>query len=493
MDITLEDHIDLPLSDNSPTSVKERVALINGNLSHYQSSTVSSLLKRFNGNATKPLDFKRLNHVRDSNLKSSDFTKLQLHGRKLIAPDFEDNRNINTKPVTIFVGTWNCVYQDFFENTNTTIVPDSVCCNIKKKGRLSRWLSHVVDFRHSHSQKLPIAHDTTKIKEYQHEPLREWIEPGYDIYVISLQETLSSKLFNIISSFLSCGPDCAYTRIELEKYKLSGYGDGAFLHTKSTCLAVWVRTELLGNGSVSVGKSKAIALSMLNHSKGAITLQLKIFGQILCIIGAHLPAKFGERQRAASSILKKIAEAYGGHSNVIFQDVFHHILWAGDFNFRVRNITADEAIFLLNHNQREVLFYNDELYSGNASVFSDFDFEEGIVSFDPTYKKRDDRDVINRSSSDWADREYHTQFGLKWYKGGNVRERVPSWTDRVLKWSLPSLKTCLEIDDGSYRAVLPQTKNMLLTSDHSPVSCGLKIWPLDSIYAPPKRMNIDHF
>ncbi|GBE60162.1 endonuclease exonuclease phosphatase family protein [Babesia ovata] len=311
------------------------------------------------------------------------------------------------------------------------------------------------------------------------EPLRDWIPAGYDVYIISLQETLSCSMFVSITKYLQRQSKEELVRVPLEEYKLSGYGDGAFLHTKSTSIAVWVRKSLLDSGVASVDVSKAIPLSRINRSKGVVSFRMSLCGQVICVVGCHLPTRYSAREKAATYIVRKLCDLYGGQGSTI-DEVFHHVLWTGDFNFRVTNVSANEALVFLNEKRLQELFSHDELYKGSASMFAAMKFEEGVVRFYPTYKKRDDRDVADYAKEDWADAEYHTRFETQWYKGGNVKERVPSWTDRVLKWSLPPLRTCLQIDEATYSAAQPKVKNLLMTSDHSPVGCGLVLWPLRS-------------
>ncbi|CDR94686.1 INOSITOL 5-PHOSPHATASE, putative [Babesia bigemina] len=311
------------------------------------------------------------------------------------------------------------------------------------------------------------------------EPLRDWIPAGYDVYIIALQETLSCSMFVSITKYLQRQSKEELVRVPLDEYKLSGYGDGAFLHTKSTSIAVWVRKSLLDSGMAKVDASKAIPLSRINRSKGVVSFRMSLCGQVICVVGCHLPTSYSAREKAATYIVRKLCDLYGGPGSNI-DEVFHHVLWTGDFNFRVRNVSAEEALALLNANRLQELLFHDELYGGSASLFSAMKFEEGVVRFYPTYKKRDDRDVADYSREGWADAEYHTRFETQWYKGGNVKERVPSWTDRVLKWSLPPLRTCLQIDEATYSAAQPKVKNLLMTSDHSPVGCGLVLWNLRS-------------
>ncbi|GIX62498.1 endonuclease/exonuclease/phosphatase family protein [Babesia caballi] len=327
------------------------------------------------------------------------------------------------------------------------------------------------------------------LTEDDHEPLGDWIPAGYDVYIVSLQETLSCSMLGSITKYLEhCAPG-EFVRVPLEDYKLSGHGDGAILHRKSTSIAAWIRRSLLDAGAVRVGMSKAIRLSRINRSKGVVTFQLDVLGQAVCVVGCHLPTRLHDREKAAAFIMRKLCEVYGA-PGASLEEVFHHILWTGDFNFRLGNISAEGALELLNANSLEQLFEHDELRHGYASTFAAMDFEEAAVRFLPTYKKRDGRGVADCARAGWADAVYETRFETQWYKGGNVKERVPSWTDRVLKWSLPDLRACLLIDEATYRAAEPRSKSFLLASDHTPVGCGLAVWPLRDPGALAPRKNL---
>ncbi|ORM39326.1 Phosphatidylinositol 4 [Babesia sp. Xinjiang] len=320
------------------------------------------------------------------------------------------------------------------------------------------------------------------------EPLSDWIPRGYDIYIVSLQETLSCTMFVSITKYLERHSSEPFVRVPLEHFKLSGRGDGALLHTKSTSIAVWVRKSLLDSGKVYVGGSKTIPLSRINRSKGVVSFQMCIFGHIIGVVGCHLPTNYHAREKAAEYMVKKLCNAYGT-PGASLDEVFHHIIWTGDFNFRVTDISPEEALTLLNTDRVHELFYHDEFYNGRASTFAAMKFEEGTVRFLPTYKMRDDRDVADYTNGKWADVDYQTRIESHWYKGCNVEERVPSWTDRVIKWSLPELRTCLLIDHHTYRAVRPTVKNILMTSDHSPVGCCFGVWPVRNVTKLPPRKN----
>eukprot|EP00371_Babesia_bovis_P002436 XP_001611083.1 hypothetical protein [Babesia bovis T2Bo] len=351
-----------------------------------------------------------------------------------------------------------------------------------------------VPVNHSKSPLIRLRQSTIQLKpltEEDNEPLNDWIPMGYDIYIISLQETLSCGMFISITKYLLRQSNEDYVRIPLENDKLSGHGDGAFLKTKSTSIAVWIRKELLDSKIVEMGPSRSIPISRINRSKGLVTFQMKVYNHLVCVVGCHLPTGRKSREKAIKQVIGKLCYVYGVSGSSL-HDVFHHILWTGDFNFRVSNISTRQALMLLNNGHVQELFCNDEFYSRGASLFADMKFEEGVVRFFPTYKMRDDRDVADHSKDNWADSAYHTLYETHWYKGGNVKDRVPSWTDRVLKWSIPELRTCLQIDDTTYTSVQPNDKNILLTSDHSPVGCGLALWPVKSpeMLVPRKNLSL---
>ena len=48
------------------------------------------------------------------------------------------------------------------------------------------------------------------------------------------------------------------------------------------------------------------------------------------------------------------------------------------------------------------------------------------------------RGRVRMADADWVNRVYVTQYKEPFYKGGRTKERVPSWTDRILYHVMPS-------------------------------------------------------
>ncbi|KOB89553.1 hypothetical protein PFDG_05102, partial [Plasmodium falciparum Dd2] len=61
-------------------------------------------------------------------------------------------------------------------------------------------------------------------------------------------------------------------------------------------------------------------------------------------------------------------------------------------------------------------------YSYDLSI----SFQELPINFLPTYKKNGNRPIINRSDTEWVQKEYKLIHNIKWYKGGKQETRIPS-------------------------------------------------------------------
>ncbi|KAF8821262.1 endonuclease/exonuclease/phosphatase family protein [Cardiosporidium cionae] len=393
----------------------------------------------------------------------------------------------------IFVGTWNVRFQEFPKGfilsgrskskilrrehsvdlpciyTDSEIAPNneslssSNTSDSSTTGKLS-----------SRRLPLPKMHDKMHVRRSTlllqppagtEQPLKDWIVPNYDIYVISFQETLSSRLSQTISSYLNIEHKKSYKRLDLANLKISGHGDGAFLSVKSTSLAVWVREELLFPvGSVKLLGSAKISLGFLKGSKGAVSVVLEIDDQRICFIGCHFPASNKEERRMACEMtLKRFAYSYSRIKNTIYR----HTSFLELFSVNL----------LSQKNIGELLSY-DEFSLENHKEISSLVFYEPPIEFLPTYKKLDGRSPLNCYDAEWIQKEYDTKASMKWYKGIAIEKRIPAWTDRVIKWSHARVEDCLRYCPNTYTAALPKYQNLLIASDHTPVGCGYTFHPL---------------
>ncbi|SCM21829.1 endonuclease/exonuclease/phosphatase family protein, putative [Plasmodium chabaudi chabaudi] len=331
-------------------------------------------------------------------------------------------------------------------------------------------------------------------KSQETEIFSHWISPYYDIYVICLQESISDSIIECLSMYLKEINQETYEFLPLADYKLSGYGDGAFLQMKSTTIAAWVRkSKLHPKGPVKLCASKTIAFNKLNNSKGCVSILLNIFNQFVLFIGCHMPAKDQElRQKSREFILTKLSEYFSNKATSNFKDVFHHVIWMGDFNFRVHGIQVEKVVhYLKTNNLKELLKYDEanSPYSYDLSI----SFQEQPINFLPTYKKNGNRPIIDKSDTKWVEKEYKLIHNIKWYKGGKQEPRIPSWTDRVFKWSCDKTQNCLTFVPNTYISPIPKEKCILMCSDHSPVSCCFQMYKMTNEEDIPSTKSIWKF
>ncbi|KAL2603068.1 hypothetical protein R1flu_003927 [Riccia fluitans] len=121
------------------------------------------------------------------------------------------------------------------------------------------------------------------------------------------------------------------------------------------------------------------------------------------------------------------------------------VVWLGDLNYRVE-MNRNSVSFLINHKLEEVLWSKDQLSRALKKGQAFNGFIEGPLSFKPTYKF--DVGTDNYDSSH--------------------KERVPSWTDRIL-YKVGS-SSDLRVDMRGYNSI-----NSIKTSDHRPVKALLTL------------------
>lgn len=125
-------------------------------------------------------------------------------------------------------------------------------------------------------------------------------------------------------------------------------------------------------------------------------------------------------------------------------ETFDRVFWFGDLNYRI-NGTRRMVDLLLLHNRHDVLRFNDQLAAEMAQGRVFAHFREGPLNFRPTYKFDRLSDVYDSSS----------------------KQRIPSWTDRIL---FLSNDKAADVDILSYRSHLS-----FQTSDHRPVGAAFQV------------------
>ncbi|EDV21305.1 uncharacterized protein TRIADDRAFT_60195 [Trichoplax adhaerens] len=183
-------------------------------------------------------------------------------------------------------------------------------------------------------------------------------------------------------------------------------------------------------------------------NKGGVAVSFRLDDTNFCFINSHLAARVEEKKRRQDNVQAIARNLCLGDLNPNITDVthqFHHIFWFGDLNYRLE-MAVPEANNGISCRNFAKLFQVDQLHQEklNGSVFTDW--RERELNFPPTYRlvvgKDDAYDCFKRRP------------------GGRNAINTPSWCDRILWKSYPSLAMeCI-----SYGSV-----HDILTSDHLPV------------------------
>lgn len=160
--------------------------------------------------------------------------------------------------------------------------------------------------------------------------------------------------------------------------------------------------------------------------------------------GASATGISGNSRRSVTGAAPANAAANAAIKRLPASDRFDRVFWFGDLNYRV-NGTRRMVDLLLLHDQHAVLRFNDQLSveMARGRVFPHF--REGPLHFRPTYKF-DKRSAVYDSSP---------------------KQRIPSWTDRVV------FRSNGKLDD--LRVLSYRSHMSFQSSDHRPVGAVFEV------------------
>ncbi|KAK1373113.1 type I inositol polyphosphate 5-phosphatase 8 [Heracleum sosnowskyi] len=195
-------------------------------------------------------------------------------------------------------------------------------------------------------------------------------------------------------------------------------------------LCVWVRSDL--HHHISNLKVSCVGRGIMGYlgNKGSISMSMTMYNTTFCFVCTHLASgqKEGDevkRNMDVTEILKKtkfpclrrVSKQPMSPGSILDHD---NIIWLGDLNYRLT--PGDDTNELLNRNDWQALLEKDQLKIEQRAGRIFGGFEEGQISFPPTYKY-----VINSD-------EYVGQTSIS-----KEKRRTPAWCDRIL-WKGEGLK-----------------------------------------------------
>ncbi|XP_014679357.1 PREDICTED: inositol polyphosphate 5-phosphatase OCRL-1-like [Priapulus caudatus] len=181
-------------------------------------------------------------------------------------------------------------------------------------------------------------------------------------------------------------------------------------------------------------------------NKGGVAVRFLLHNTSLCVVNAHLAAHTDDcerRNQDHADICERLRFARFDPPLPIWQhDV---VLWIGDLNYRLDQLAYDQVMLLMEKGAFAKLLEYDQLYTQKKKGRAFKTYEEGPITFRPTYKFDPGSDTYDTSE----------------------KCRVPAWCDRVL-WKGQHVKQL------TYRS-----HPTLMISDHKPVSAlfdvGVKV------------------
>lgn len=306
--------------------------------------------------------------------------------------------------------------------------------------------------------------------------LEDWILPTgqapADIYAIGFQEIVDLNVVNV-------GLNSANTIQKAEFWQkalsdaLSRTGQRYQLMAEKflvgILLFIFVREPIVAHISDIRTTTVAVGMMGVMGNKGGALIRFSVFDSSVVIVCTHLAAH-RENVAGRNSDFKTIYEKAffpsarkeeditniidggsivmpsQGASRYIDKDLSVHnhdlIFWIGDLNYRIDDSLSTEEVFArIEANDLESLRAKDQLNIERKHHRAFQGFEEGTLTFIPTYKYQPGTDNFERRPE--------------------KKLRAPAWCDRVL-WKRLSDKETVQLLD--YR------RSNLLPSDHKPVS-----------------------
>jgi inositol polyphosphate 5-phosphatase INPP5B/F len=305
--------------------------------------------------------------------------------------------------------------------------------------------------------------------------------PAHDIYALGFQEIVELTPVNVATDMM--GPQRTQFWVEqinacFKKHSTEAYVCIGVRNLVGILLCVYIRQSLFNFVSDVRWSTTAVGIMGVMGNKGGVVMRFNIHSTGICIVCAHLAAS-RDNVTARNSDYRNIMErtlleraprdvkpqAQQGAWTADRTGMAHHmpgsegslgdallgildhdiVFWIGDFNYRIDlSLSQDDIMTLLQYDNLAVLRKKDQLNIERAAGNVFHDFEEGVLTFPPTYKFQPGTDV------------YETRPEKKL--------RPPAWCDRVL-WREPTNK-------GADRSVQQTSYKMskLRTSDHKPVS-----------------------
>lgn len=260
--------------------------------------------------------------------------------------------------------------------------------------------------------------------------------PLPDVYAIGLQEIVELNAGSILGGDNNKASKWARLISEQLNTQNEQY---VLLRTESIVsmtLLLFVKKSQLKHVTQVSGSSKKTGMGGITANKGGCAVRFNFGSTSFAMVTSHLAAGTQaviERFNDYQTIMQGLT--FTRNATISDHD---HILWFGDLNYRI-SLPNEQCRSLIENGAFDDLIGLDQLNNEMANKGAFYGFKEGAIKFYPTYK-------FDKGTSDYDSSE---------------KQRVPSWTDRVLYKSARGIDPLKNVNYSSLM-------NICL-SDHKPV------------------------
>ncbi|KAK6968179.1 inositol polyphosphate 5-phosphatase K-like isoform X1 [Biomphalaria glabrata] len=268
----------------------------------------------------------------------------------------------------------------------------------------------------------PPPSDFTDLLQLNRNPLPE-------IYCIGLQEMGVQSWESALMAALK-----PFDYVKIKSRQLVGILTIMFVHRNCLQHVTSVESELTRSG-----------LAGFYGNKGAASIRMDFMGMNLIVVNCHLAAHMenvAERLNNIDQILSTQQFRDPDTDNILDHD---YIFWMGDMNFRIEETTYEKTLELIDLRNFKKLYRNDQLYIAIQEGLIFDMFQEGTITFPPTYKFDPGTDKYDSSA----------------------KRRIPAYCDRILYHFHDTAYGNLKLQAKLIEYICHPEYKM---SDHKPVS-----------------------
>ena len=256
-----------------------------------------------------------------------------------------------------------------------------------------------------------------------------------DIYAIGFQELDLSKEAFLFSD--SPREEEWLVSVAKSLHKGAEYAKVRLIRLIGMMLVVFIRKEHVELLSNVTAESVGTGLLGRMGNKGGVAIRLDLCNTSICFVNCHLAAHVEEYERRNQDFNEIISRLSFLQTRPIKSIKDHdQVYWFGDLNYRITDITSDQVKKMIDLNELDVLYQYDQLRIQQEKKKVLAGYNEGSLTFPPTYK-------YDIGTDDWDSSE---------------KNRAPAWCDRVL-WK-----------GGPTKLLTYRSHPKLRLSDHKPVS-----------------------